>query len=99
MDPMEKNAKLGVLKEIKDMASKKMGEDVAGLKKVTVAAPDEKSLEEGLDKAKDLVGEVGDHAAAEKPEAPKAEADELGDLSAEEIDQLIEALKAKRAMC
>ncbi len=49
-------AKMGVLKELRKMAMDDMGEPLkGGMKKVTVAAPDEKGLKMGLDKAEDMV--------------------------------------------
>src|SRR5271168_2067344 len=63
-DAMKSSAKLKVLKHLKDMASGMMGDDVKGgmegLKKVTVAAPDTQGLKHGLDKAKEVVGQMGD---------------------------------------
>jgi hypothetical protein len=75
-DDMKNNAKLKVLKHLKDMASKMMGDDVKGgmegLKKVTVAAPDKAGLKLGLDKAKELIG----HKPEESLEDPLEEANE-----------------------
>ena len=56
MDPMVKSKKMEALQALHDEMSKMMGGDLAGLKKVTVAAPDKAGLELGLDKAKDLMG-------------------------------------------
>ncbi len=50
-NPMEKEAKLGVLKDLRGMASGMMRDGM----KATVMAKDKKGLEDGLDKAKDLV--------------------------------------------
>lgn len=47
--------KLAALKGLRNMASDMMGGDLAGLKKVTVAAKDKMGLKQGLDKAKMLV--------------------------------------------
>lgn len=48
--------KMEILEQLKAMASEMMGEDLGGLKKVTVAAKDQEGLEEGLEKAKELLG-------------------------------------------
>lgn len=60
-----KKAKMGVLKEIGDMASSDMGEGIKGLKKVTVASPDKEGLEKGLGLAEKMISksEDGDEAA------------------------------------
>lgn len=103
MDPKEKSAKMGVLKDIRDMAMGSMGDEIKGMKKVSVAAPDQAGLEEGLDTAKGIVGGTEDNGSLH--EHPKAsnfltqqidhEAEE-GDLSAEDIDALIAELQAKK---
>jgi hypothetical protein len=103
LDPNEKDASMSVLKQIHDLAMKSMGDDVTGgLKQVTVAAPDDKGVGEGLDLAKGLVGGKGDESkedpieeAKESPEAEKSE-DALGDLSPEEIDALLAELQARK---
>lgn len=59
MDPDYKSSKLAVLQQLKDEMSKMMAGDLhgaAGLKKVTVAAPDADGLKDGLAKAQDLMG-------------------------------------------
>jgi hypothetical protein len=60
IDPTYKHAKMGVLKHISDMASGAMGEDIKGLKKVTVASSDREGLEDGLETAKKLVSKKGE---------------------------------------
>ena len=108
MDPKEKDAKMSVLKDIRDMAANDMGDEVKSLKKVSVMAPDQHGLEEGLHKAQEMVG--GDH-----PESPFEEAAEPSvsgakvaedllehegdesELSPEEIDALIAELQEQKA--
>ena len=64
----EKEAKMSVLKEIADMASQAMADDVKGLKQVTVAAPDKEGLEKGLEKAQEMVdGESEGESEEEGP--------------------------------
>lgn len=50
-----KAGKMCALKELRDVASSMMGDDMGELKKVTVAAKDKKGLKEGLEKAKELL--------------------------------------------
>lgn len=59
MSEQDIQAKMDVLKELLQFASKHAGDDIVGkLKQVTVAAPSEEGLEEGLDKAKEMVEEM-----------------------------------------
>ena len=58
LDPLHKEAKMGILKDIHKMASDAMSGDVKGLKKVEVAASDKAGLEQGLDKAKEMLAEA-----------------------------------------
>lgn len=51
----EKDAKMSVIKAMRDEAAQQMGGKLEGLKKVTVASPDEAGLKAGLDKAKELI--------------------------------------------
>lgn len=95
IDPKLKDAKMKVLKEIHSMASDDMGEDIKGLKKVTVASPDQEGLEKGLEKAQEMVS--GSEDSVEGEESPAKEVDEMGDLSPEEIQQMIEMLQKKLA--
>lgn len=90
-DGMKDAAKLKVLKHLKEMASQMMGDDVKGgmegMKKVTVAAPDTAGLKHGLDKAKDVVGQMNESMEdpeEELHETPEEEHDE--DMSPDEID-------------
>jgi hypothetical protein len=112
LDPMYKDAKMGVLKDIHKMASDSMADDVKGMKKVTVASPDEEGLEKGLDKAKELLNSSPEDAEDDsedeqgddkKPDAAdileneiEHESDE-GDLSDDEIDEMIKLLQEKKA--
>lgn len=67
MSDGEKKAKMHVLKQISDMAGEAMGDDIKSMKKVSVLAPDDKGLEEGLKKAKEIVDSHGeDHADEEE---------------------------------
>lgn len=53
----KKKAKMNALMSLKDAMSQLIGSDIkGGMKKVTVAADDEKGLKKGLDKAKEMLG-------------------------------------------
>lgn len=56
MSPEYKQSKMQVLKDLHDEMSKMMAGDLHGIKKVTVAAPDQAGLQEGLSKAQELMG-------------------------------------------
>jgi hypothetical protein len=68
---VEKEAKMGVLKEVSDMAGAAMGDKLKGLKKVTVASDSKEGLDKGLEKAKELLDK--DLAKSEDEEGPCAE--------------------------
>lgn len=76
IDPTYKKAKMGVLKQIHDMASKDLGEGIKGVKKVEVAAPDTQSLKSGLDTAKALLGKKDDEDEEGSPEEEAKESPE-----------------------
>lgn len=110
-DDMKKEAKLKVLKHLKDMASGMMGSGLDKMKKVTVAAPDSKGLEMGLDKAKSMMDPktammdaMKDPMEAGENEDPSMHDDESAEMEAmnpEEIDQMIQKLqemKSKKMM-
>lgn len=94
-DDMKKNAKLKVLKELRNMASGMMSDDVkSGMaKKVTVASDSTSGLKKGLDKAKGVVDEMAnksdfDHsalnAANKKGNDGSADSEGLDDHDADE---------------
>lgn len=58
LDENSKKAKEEMLDEIDEIMNEKGQKELKGLKKVTVAAPTEEGLKEGLDKAKDIIGNV-----------------------------------------
>ena len=90
MDDTYKSAKMGVLKVLHKHMSGLMGDDLKGLKKVTVAAPDEEGLEMGLSKAKDMLEESPELEGSESEDEESPE-----DLQAQ-IDMLQEKLAAKK---
>ena len=112
-DEDKKMAKLKALKELKDNMSS-MAQDGLGkalsMKKVTVAAPDSDKLKEGLDKAKELVGEMpDDESPMVEPEEDQHDGHDMEEVesedlekeveeceSPEEIDQLMKKLEEKK---
>ncbi len=102
-----KSAKMGVLKDLHGEMSKLIGDDLKGMKKVTVASPDTEGLKMGLEKAEELVeGKLGDDEEsedmAEMGESEEAEESEESEeeMSPKEIEEKIaelQALKAKLA--
>src|SRR6266700_5252696 len=81
MSPVKKDAKMGVVKAMRDMASKAMDGKLQGLKKVSVASNSSEGLKHGLEKAKELLSA---HESAEEPQAEDNEAmDSIDNHSAE----------------
>jgi hypothetical protein len=59
MDKDKMEAKKAVIQELRQMAEEMMGGDLMeGMKKVTVASDSKEGLEEGLEKAKEILGEM-----------------------------------------
>lgn len=96
MSPSEKEAKMSVLKDLKSVAEEAMGDDLKGMKKVTVAADSEEGLEEGMDKAKELLkAKMGDMSPADaehEEEEMEEESEDSEDMSEEELDAKIAKL-------
>lgn len=107
IDPIEKEAKLNAIKGMKKMAGDMMADDVKSMKKVTVSAPDDKSLEMGLEKAKDVLKSDPMDADAPPMEAmmdddTESYDDEVSEIvdsceTPEEIDKLMAKLAEKKA--
>lgn len=57
MSPLEKKAKLSVLKDLHGQSSDLMKDGLKNLKKVTIASDSKSGLKAGLDKAEDMLGE------------------------------------------
>lgn len=106
--PEDKAAMIAVLKALKQVASEMMAEamneklkpseDMESMKKVSVMAKDEEGLEEGLEKAKEIVeGMEGSEMMADKSEDDSEEEseDEEAQMMAESSD--LEKLKALRS--
>lgn len=110
-DPAKKEAKMGVLKDLRGLASGMMKDGM----KATVMAKDKQGLEAGLEKAKDIVAkperenpmleemEEETHRDldndSEEGESEEHKAKVLGiadDCSPEELDEMIKALEEKK---
>jgi hypothetical protein len=94
----KKQAKLDLLKDLRKMAmgmiSDGAGEDMPEqMQKVMVAAKDKEGLEEGLEKAQEIVGGEDESEEGEMSEME----DESEEESPEMIQAKIEELKAKLA--
>jgi hypothetical protein len=86
------DAKMQVLEELREMCRQMMGEKFGSkkgqMKEVSVAAPDESALKQGLEMASSMVEEEGE----EGEEVP-----ESGDESLDEIERQIAELQARKA--
>lgn len=95
MSDSYKSAKMSMLDALKSEMSGMMADDMKGLKKVTVAAKDEQGLKEGLEKAEDMIeGEQEDGEVC--PDCGMVHEQEDGEMSSEEIDQMIAKLMEKK---
>lgn len=92
IDPMAKDAKLEALRDMKKAASEVMGDKLgeAKMKKVSVIAPDNELLKEGLEKAEDMVESM---PGMEE----ESESEEMDLSSPEAIDEMIKMLEEKKA--
>lgn len=98
MSQNEMDAKRHVIESMRKMAQGAMGDKLKGLKKVSVASNSPAGLEEGLDKAKEMISmpahdleESPEHEASESPEEEMMEPDEES-MSEEDIDKKIQEL-------
>ena len=90
IDDNSKKVKESMLDEIDSIMNEKGGEELHGLKKVTVAAPDKEGLEEGLDKAKEVIsgseemdGECEEENCDENKDGKLAKLKKLMELASE----------------
>jgi len=113
LSPNYKKAKMSMLEALKSEMSGMMGDDLKGLKKITVASPDKEGLKEGLDKAEEMLDKSEDAEEGEVcPECgmkhedgmhkmPDGEMMSDEDMPLEEIEAKIkelEKLKMKKMM-
>jgi len=103
----EREAKMSVLEDLRKMMEDEMGGHLDGLKKVTVASPDQHGLEKGLETAQDLISHAKDSKETDmsdmlgdeggEEESPEHEASESPDEeSEEELDAKLAELMAKK---
>jgi hypothetical protein len=99
MSPEEQQAQLDVIQELKEMMDDHMG---SKLKKVTVASDSPEGLQEGLEKAQELAGEMeampedeeslamddSDEEMMDESEDMMADASELSEEDEEELKRL-----------
>jgi hypothetical protein len=55
MDDLEKEAKMGVIKDLSSAASDAMRGKLSGLKKITIASDSAEGLKKGLEKAEEII--------------------------------------------
>jgi len=96
----EKDAKMSVLEELRDLAMKAMGEKLEpkeeGMSEVRVAAKDPESLHEGLEMASALLPEKEDELRSDSSLVSEPEMEMGDDMDLEEIESMIRELEVKR---
>jgi hypothetical protein len=97
MNPSHKEAKMGVLSGLKGEMSKLMGEDVKGLKSVSVSAPDKEGLKAGLDTAEDMIEPASSEESMPEASAKDKVLEMCEAMSNEELDELIAELQSKKS--
>lgn len=88
MHPLDKKAKLAAITDLHEQAKKAMGEKLSGIKKVSVMADDKEGLEEGLEKAKELLEGEESEESEESSEDEKEESAEEQVMEAEEGSEM-----------
>jgi hypothetical protein len=97
----EAKAKASSLKDLMGQIRSGLGKDIAGLKKVTVAADSKEGLKEGLEKAESLLGDEDESEESdEKLAEDKEESSETPAKSEEEkiadLEKQLQELKDKK---
>lgn len=92
LSDIQKEAKMNVVKDLRNYAADEMGKKLSGIKKVTVAAGSAEGLEEGLEKAKELAG-----LSEESEEDEEAPMGITEPQTEEEIEAKLMELQAKLA--
>lgn len=99
LQPGEKEAKMKVIKDLRQMAEQIMKDDIKGMKKVTVASPTQEGLKEGLEKAEDILESNSEDMSEESEDEEMSEeyAEESEEeMSEEEINAKLAELMAKK---
>lgn len=99
MHPLERKAKMGVVDDLSKMAEDAMGGKLKGLQRVSVAADSPEHLEDGLDKARDVLKGLPDaiddthpdHEDFEHTEHAEDGEDGASDLEADGDDHGLDA--------
>jgi len=68
--PHEKKAKMDVVKDLRGVASDMLGDEMDGLKKVSVMSNSKEGLRAGLDKARHVMSDGEEHQMQKDAEAP-----------------------------
>jgi hypothetical protein len=68
LNPLEKKAKLDVVKELSSQAGEMLGDKLKGLKKVTVASDSKEGLKAGLEKAESILEKHDEASPVQKME-------------------------------
>lgn len=98
MSPIEKKAKMSVLKDLHGQASDLMKEGLKGVKKVSVMSDSKEGLKKGLEKAEDMLGEdqMEDEEQSEQEDLESEEyedqQDEAMPMDEDELDAKIQEL-------
>lgn len=99
MNPMEKSAKMDMLKRIKGEAAQEMGDNVKGLKKVSVMSDSPEGLKEGLDTAEEMVEPMAEEKGQHDMASMEQDLDkQLASYSPEDIEMLIAHLMEIKEM-
>lgn len=95
----EASAKMSVLKNLRGKSDASAADRLKGMKKVSVMSDSEEGLEQGLEKAKEIIDSHPTQIQEPEMEQEKMTHDLLNDLSSlseEDVDDLLERLMAKK---
>lgn len=99
LSDQEASAKMSVLKNLRGKSDSSAADKLKGMKKVSVMSDSEEGLEQGLEKAKEIVDSHPTEIQEPEMEHEKMTHDLLNDLdtlSEEDVDDLLERLMAKK---
>lgn len=96
----ESSAKMSVLKNLRGQSNDSLSEKLKGAKKVSVMSDSQEGLEEGLDKAKEILHSKPTELGSPEEEMEKMTGyegdDPYSDCSEEELDEHLAKLMAKK---
>src|SRR4051812_14730606 len=87
LSDVEKDAKMDVVGDLRDAASEHMKKRMGSLKKVTVASNSPEGLQDGLEKAEDIIGDQ------ESPEVESSEQEPQEGFEGLDLDAINEKLQ------